>query len=144
MLQIYLMAIAVFGILIGVIPISAMVAHAQNDDKSPFDKCSNIKNNHQDFQACENACWSAGIHDKQQNNPINQDTLNKCNPMQGAYYKGYCGSNICKQLLIRLIVVVTAMITMAVAVAVHQHHLDCISNHTFSLLFYIFTINKRD
>jgi hypothetical protein len=98
MLQIYLMAIAVFGILIGVIPISAMVAHAQNDDKSPFDKCSNIKNNHQDFQACENACWSAGIHDKQQNNPINQDTLNKCNPMQGAYYKGYCGSNICKQL----------------------------------------------
>ena len=92
------MAIAVFGILIGVIPISAMVAHAQNDDKSPFDKCSNIKNNHQDFQACENACWSAGIHDKQQSNPINQETLNKCSPMPEAYYKGYCGDNICKLL----------------------------------------------
>ena len=80
-----------------------MVAHAQNGDlpplrKSGFESCSNIVNNEEDRLACENACWTAGIHDKQQSNPINQETLNKCSPMPEAYYKGYCGDNICKQL----------------------------------------------
>jgi hypothetical protein len=106
MLQIYLVAIAVFGILIGIAPISAIVAHAQNGDlpplrKSGFDYCTNVTNNYEDKQACYFACESAGIHDKQQNNPINQETLSKCGTdridMQEAYYKGYCGSNICKQ-----------------------------------------------
>lgn len=89
MLQIYLVAIAVLGILIGVTPISAMVAHAQNDNDNDNDQNNNNEQN--DNSPQNKACYNAGYADGRQNNPYSQKMLNQCTTLHNsrAYYEGF-------------------------------------------------------
>jgi hypothetical protein len=97
MLQIYLVAVAVFGILIGVTPISAMVAHAQNDNDNDNDQNNNNEQN--DNSPQNKACYNAGYADGQQNNPYSQKMLNQCTTLHNgrAYYEGFLSGCISGQ-----------------------------------------------
>ena len=97
MLQIYLVAIAVFGILIGVAPISVMVAHAQNDNDNDNDRNNNNEQN--DNSPQNKACYNAGYADGRQNNPYSQKMLNQCTTLHNgrAYYEGFLSGCISGQ-----------------------------------------------
>jgi hypothetical protein len=63
-LQIYLAAIAIFSVFVGVVPTGLMVAYASNDrnNDSPQNR----------------SCYNAGFADGRQNNPYSQTMLNQC------------------------------------------------------------------
>jgi hypothetical protein len=85
MLQIYLVAIAVFSILIGIIPIGAMAQDNSNDN-------SNDPRNQ--------ACYNAGFADGRQNNPYSQKMVSQCGVNGGfgpAYHQGFLSGCISGQ-----------------------------------------------
>jgi hypothetical protein len=72
-LQIYLAAIAIFSVLVGVVPTGLMVAYASND------RNNNDNNNDRNNDSPQNrACYNAGLADGRKNNPYSQTMLNQC------------------------------------------------------------------
>ena len=91
-LQTYLAAIAIFSVLVGVVPTGLMVAYASND------RNNNDNNNDRNNDSPQNrACYNAGFADGRQNNPYSQTMLNQCGVNSRAYYEGFLSGCISGQ-----------------------------------------------
>ena len=84
MVQIYLTAIAILSVFVGVVPTGLIVAYATNDR-------NNDDNNDRNDDSPQNkACYNAGFADGQKNNsPFSQTAFNQCGSNGRAYYEGF-------------------------------------------------------
>ena len=89
MLYIYLAATAILSLLVGIVPVGVIVAHASNDQNNNNDR------NHDSPQ--NKACYNAGFADGQQNNPYSKTKFNQCGVNGRAYYEGFLSGCISGQ-----------------------------------------------
>ncbi|HEY6883862.1 MAG TPA: hypothetical protein VI278_07475 [Nitrososphaeraceae archaeon] len=78
MLQICLALVAIFTVLVSVVPTGVMVSYAKNDPRNQ-------------------ACYNAGFADGQKNNPYSQTMFNQCGVNGKAYYQGFLSGCISGQ-----------------------------------------------
>jgi hypothetical protein len=78
MLQICLAVVAIFTVLVSVVPTGVMVSYAKNDPRNQ-------------------ACYNAGFADGQKNNPYSQTMFNQCGVNGKAYYQGFLSGCISGQ-----------------------------------------------
>src|ERR671938_1867553 len=89
MLQAFLAATAILSLLVGVVPVGVMVAHASNDRNNNNDRNNDSPQN--------KACYNAGFADGQQNNPYSKTKFNQCGVNGQAYYEGFLSGCISGQ-----------------------------------------------
>jgi hypothetical protein len=78
MLQICLVVVAIFTVLVSIVPTGVMVSYAKNDPRNQ-------------------ACYNAGFGDGQKNNPYSQTMFNQCGVNGKAYYQGFLSGCISGQ-----------------------------------------------
>jgi hypothetical protein len=88
MLQTFLAAIAIFSVLVGLVPTGIMVAYASNDN-------NNDRNNNNSPQ--NRACYNSGFADGRQNNPYSQTAFSQSGVNGQAYYQGFLSGCISGQ-----------------------------------------------
>ena len=91
MVQVYLAAIAILSVLVGVVPTGLIVAYATNDQND------NDNNDRNDDSPQNRACYNAGFADGRQNNPYSQTAFNQCGPNGRAYHEGFISGCISGQ-----------------------------------------------
>jgi hypothetical protein len=94
MLQTYLAAVAIFSVIVGVVPTGVMVAYASNDRNNNDNNNNNDRNND---SPQNRACYNAGFADGRQNNPYSQTMFNQCGVNSRAYYEGFLSGCISGQ-----------------------------------------------
>jgi hypothetical protein len=83
-LQRHLAAIAIFSVLVGIVPTGVMFAYASNDRNDNNNDNNNRNNDSPQNRACNNAGFADG-----QKNSFNQSMFKQCGTNSRAYYEGF-------------------------------------------------------